>query len=175
MPVPDAELLDWDREFWIMSCWSISSCSLVKRLVLVEVGLSSETTTLWALLYLSLNGLDGFQSASFPWIFQQFSLECPSFRQWSHQGLPLFWRFSLLVFDGDPRATRAEFWDPIITFFLLSSRRTSENASLMLGRGLVSITLPLTSSKFLLRPMRNLNVCFCSTIFPYSAVSLGHF
>lgn len=180
MLVLKIELLVWGREVWLISLWSISICSLLKGLVSVWLGLVA--TALWAQPSLSLNGLDGFQSVGLQWIFQQFSLVCTGFQQRSHQGLLFFWLFSLLTFNGGPCTARAdlsrdgiEFWNPIITFFVLSSRRTSENAFQILGRGLVPMTLPLTSSRFLLRPGRNLKVRFCSTIFWYSAVSSGHF
>ena len=56
------------------------------------------------------------------------------------------------------------FWDPIITFFLLSSLGTSEKASQMLGRGFIPNILPCTSSRFLLSPNKSLNILFFSMV-----------
>lgn len=49
-----------------------------------------------------------------------------------------------------------EFWVPNITFYVLFSLRISDKTSLTLGNGLILTTLPRTSSKFLLRPSKNL-------------------
>lgn len=58
---------------------------------------------------------------------------------------------------------------------MLTSLQTSAKASQIIEKGLIPMTLPLTSSSSLLRPTRNLIVRFCSTISLYSAKSSRHF
>ena len=93
----------WD---WLNIFCNSFNCSLLNRPELDGVGLYSMVT--WcSRISLSFWGRDGFQYASFPWIFQYVSLLWLGFRQWLHQGLLFLGRLSLERWRG-PRDTRAE-------------------------------------------------------------------
>lgn len=117
-------------------------------------------------LSLSTVDFEGFQSAGFPCIFQHVSLVWPVLWQWSYQYLFFFIRLSL-EWWWTPQAASAYWFSmaaivedfPNLTFFLLSSLRTS----LILDKRLVPSILPCTSSKFLLSPIKNLKILFFST------------
>lgn len=118
------------------------------------------STGLSFLIDLLLLCLAFFQSTGFPWRYQQVPYKCPGLRQWSHHSFHFLGRLSLgllaqFLVARDPSTIGPRFWDPIINFFQLSSLLTSEKASLRLGNGLVLKILPLTSSKFLFRPIKN--------------------
>ena len=151
-----------------------SSCSLLKgtcscggRLLFLETRLARLSRSL------EKRG-DGFQSIGLPCIFQHVSFVCPCFLQWSHQGRPCrprlslgkdwkpqaacAWADSSLLtccvprdISADPSAVWLVLDVPSITFFLLSSRQTSEKASRIVGNGLVLNTRPQTSSRSLFK------------------------
>ena len=166
---------------WENIFWSASICSLLNGLVSVGAGDPSSRAAWVPRVSLSEAGFEGFQSAGLPCIFQHVSRRWPGFLQWSHHGLPFFDQLSLLL-PWVVRVVRADELSvigagcesPIITFFLLSSRRISEKTSQMLGKGFSPSIRPRTSSKFLLSPIKNLKILFFSTISLNILASSGH-
>ena len=147
------------EQFWSISIYSLLN-GLYSDLVLV-VWFDCVVSVVAVFPYPSL-ARAGFQSAGFLWISQHVSQVWPVFLQWLHQDLFFLGRKSFPWFVWELQATRVEFsviygwlWAPKMTFLLLSSLLTSENTSRILGRGLMLMILPRTSSKFLFSPSRN--------------------
>ena len=156
-----------------------SSCSLLKTWVSYGFVLSPAVRTPRLLEGEASLGL---WSAGLPWSFQQVFFVWLGLGQWSHYGLSFIRRWLLSRDTLVPRATRAETsfgeegvgpWVPNLTFWL-SSHRTSEKTSQIGGMGLRLSIRPLTSSKLLLRPNKNLKILSCSTIFLYLRLHYGH-
>ena len=147
------EGFDWFTrkcEDWKSLC-NCSNCSFVKDSPSEVPCCPWSSLVAWAEKPLE-SALFFFQFCGFPWIFQQFSLVCQCFLQWSHQGF-----FFLSLSESFLIDTRAELSVTaasgllsssvfIITFLLVSSLLISENASRRVGRGFFPRILDLISS-----------------------------
>ena len=109
----------------LRSFWRWSFHSLLKSIV-SEVGCLLPVATKLRLSY-SEGGIDGFQLAGFPRMFQYVSIVCPDLWQWSHQHflssscLSLFEEFTAWDKNVELSGVATVLRFPTVTFFFLSS------------------------------------------------------